>query len=89
MSHLYSSLSDSSLKLLGLSINLTLGKFFCHFSSCLVLSRAIKLGAFGAGMLMCPSSTPLLVITNRVSLTSNGEEVARLCGKTPSSFIMS
>ena len=40
----------------------------------------------GCGMLMWPSSTPLLVMTNSVSPTISGEQVGRLCGKTPSSL---
>ena len=46
------------------------------------LFTAIKLGALGCGMLMCPSSTPLLVMTNKRSPTISGEHTARLCGKT-------
>ena len=50
---------------------------------------ARKLGASGAGMLMWPSSTPLAVMTKSMSPTMSGEQVARLCGKTPRSLIMS
>src|SRR3954453_11754236 len=53
------------------------------------LSMARKLGASGAGMALWLMSTPLEVITNSVSPTISGEQVDRLCGCTPSSFIMS
>jgi hypothetical protein len=71
------------------STSARVGELSDHSTRPVRLSRARKLGASGEGMLMCPSSTPLAVTTNRVSPTSRGEQMARLCGKTFSSLIMS
>ena len=49
----------------------------------------MKFGENGEGTLTCPSSTPLLVTAYRMSPTTSGDPVARLCGKTSSSPIMS
>ena len=53
------------------------------------LFTARKLGALGAGMTLCPSSTPLPVTTNTMSPSIAGEHADMLCGKTPNSLIMS
>src|SRR5215469_5310520 len=73
----------------GASSSLADGSLSFHSTLPVFLSTAMKLGAAGEGMLMCPSSTPLLVTRNSRSPTMRGEEVDRLCGKTSSSFIMS
>ncbi len=62
-----------------LSVQMTLPVF---------LSRATKLGALGAGRLICPSSTPLDVLTNSRSPAAVTEQLAMLCCETPSCFIM-
>ena len=53
------------------------------------LSTAIKLGAEGDGTLIWASSTPLLVLTNRMSPESVTEQLHILCWEMPSVFIMS
>ena len=53
-------------------------KFFCHSTLPVFLSTAMKLGARGVGMLMCPSSTPLLVTTKSMSPTTSGEQVGQV-----------
>ena len=53
------------------------------------LSMAKKLGASGAGMSLCSSSTPFDVQTNSTSPAPVTEQLHMLCCETPSSFIMS
>ena len=65
------------------------GRLLSQTSLPVFLSRAMKLGALGEGMLMCPSSTPLPVVTYTRSPTTMGELAARLWGKTSASPIMS
>src|SRR5439155_16861671 len=65
------------------------GELSVQTTSSFSLFTAMNEGALGLGMLTCPSSTPLLVTTNTLGPTINGEQVARLCGKTPSVLIMS
>src|SRR5438270_14066023 len=74
---------------LGDSTNLTDGSLFFQATVPLFLSTAMKLGAAGAGMLMWPSSTPLEVTTNTRSPITRGDDVDRLCGKTPRALILS
>ena len=48
-----------------------------------VLSRAMKLGASGAGTVLCNSSTPLEVPTSSSSPAAVTEQQVMLCGTTP------
>src|SRR4051812_40982340 len=65
------------------------GRLLDHSTLPLFLSRHRKLGAFGAGTRRWARSTPLEVIRKSRSPTISGEQVARLCGETPSFAIMS
>ena len=65
------------------------GELSVHSTLPVFLSSARKLGASGAGMLMCDSSTPLDVLTNRMSPAAVTEQLHMLCCEMPSSFIMS
>src|SRR4030088_2986879 len=65
------------------------GSLFVHFTAPVFLSNAMKLGALGFGTFLCPSSTPLPVVTNTVSPMIKGEQAERLWGNTPRYFIMS
>src|SRR3954463_104195 len=65
------------------------GDLSVHSTFFVFLSRAMKLGACGAGMPLCASSTPFDVHTKSLSPALVTEQSAMLCCDTPSSFIMS
>ena len=65
------------------------GEASCHTTFPVVLFTARKLGALGAGIFSWFSVRPFDVPTNTRSSQTAGDEFAMLCGKTPSSLIMS
>src|SRR3954470_229422 len=55
------------------------GELSVQYNSPVFLFIATKLGALGAGIVMCASSTPLLVLTNRMSPQLVTEQLHMLC----------
>src|SRR5947207_6497244 len=60
-----------------------------HRISPVILSTQKKLGAFGAGTLLCPQSTPLDVQQYSLLPSIITEQLLALCGNTPIASIMS
>ena len=65
------------------------GELSAHTSLPVRLSRAMKLGAWGAGTRLCSSSVPLDVFTSSRSPAAVTEQVLMFSGATPNSLIMS
>src|SRR3954447_5310791 len=65
------------------------GELSVQYNSPVFLFIATKLGALGAGIVMCASSTPLLVLTNRMSPQLVTEQLHMLCCEVCSLPIMS
>ena len=65
------------------------GERSCQATLPVFLLTAMKLGAFGAGTFSRFSSRPFEVSRKSRSPERAGEELAMLCWRTPSSFIMS
>src|SRR5690349_15117819 len=64
------------------------GELSVQWISPVFLFIAMKLGASGAGIVMWASSTPLLVLTNRMSPQAVTEQLHMLCCEVPSWSIM-
>src|SRR5688572_25188968 len=64
------------------------GELSCQYTSPVILFIARKLGALGLGAVVCCSSRPLPVLTNRMSPSAVTEQEHMLCCDVPRLVIM-